>query len=197
MGYLRTVEEDTDDQDVARMYAADRERLGYVANYTAAFSDRPAVFAAWQQLNGAIKAAMDARRYELATVAAARQLRSSYCSLAHGAVLAEEHLGEDRVRELMNDPAAAGLDAQEMAVVTLATKVAADAASVGEGDLDALRTAGMSDPEILDVILAAAARCFFSTVLDATGTRADAAFATRLGAPTTAALTVGRPIDAS
>jgi hypothetical protein len=32
---------------------------------------------------------MDLRRYELATLAAARRLRSSYCCLAHGRVLAE------------------------------------------------------------------------------------------------------------
>ena len=44
----------------------------------------PSVYAAWRQLNGAIKAGMDLRRYELATVAAARRLRSSYCMLAHG-----------------------------------------------------------------------------------------------------------------
>jgi alkylhydroperoxidase family enzyme len=43
----------------------------------------------WQQLNGAIKAGMDLRRYELATLAAARRLRSSYCCLAHGKILAE------------------------------------------------------------------------------------------------------------
>ena len=59
-------------------------------NYERAFEQRPAVYAAWRQLNGAIKAGMDPRRYELATLAAARRLRSSYCCLAHGAVLAEQ-----------------------------------------------------------------------------------------------------------
>src|SRR5258708_35287642 len=58
-------------------------------NYERAFQQRPAVYAAWGQLNGAIKAQMDLRRYELATLAAARRLRSSYCCLAHGRVLAE------------------------------------------------------------------------------------------------------------
>jgi hypothetical protein len=53
-------------------------------NYERAFAKRPDVFAAWQQLNGAIKAGMDLRRHELATLAAARRLRSSYCALAHG-----------------------------------------------------------------------------------------------------------------
>ena len=45
------------------------------------------VLEAWQQLNGAIKAGMDLRRYELATLAAAQRLRSSYCCLMHGRVL--------------------------------------------------------------------------------------------------------------
>ena len=42
------------------------------------------------ELNTAIKSRMDLRRYELATVAAAQRLRSSYCSLAHGKVLRDD-----------------------------------------------------------------------------------------------------------
>ena len=59
-------------------------------NYERAFEARPDVYAAWGELLGAIKANMDLRRYELATLAAARRLRSSYCSLAHGKVLLEQ-----------------------------------------------------------------------------------------------------------
>ncbi len=70
--------------------APDREALGYVPNYNRLFARRPAVYAAWRQLNGAIRSEMDLRRYELATVAAAQQLRSSYCSIAHGKVLVEK-----------------------------------------------------------------------------------------------------------
>jgi hypothetical protein len=44
------------------------------------------------------------------------------------------------------------------------------------------------------VALAAAARCFFSTVLDATGTEPDAAYRTELEPDLRRALTVGRPI---
>jgi alkylhydroperoxidase/carboxymuconolactone decarboxylase family protein YurZ len=44
----------------------------------------------WRQLNGAIMANMDLRRYELATVAAASRLRSSYCTLAHGSILLDK-----------------------------------------------------------------------------------------------------------
>ena len=40
-------------------------------NFERAFAARPEVYAAWAELNGAIKAGMDLRRYELATLAAA------------------------------------------------------------------------------------------------------------------------------
>ena len=47
--------------------------------------------------------------------------------------------------------------------------------------------------EILDVILAAAVRCFFSTVLDALGVQADARYA-QLDPELRDRVTVGRPI---
>ena len=60
------------------------------------FAHRPAVYAAWRQLLGAITAEMDERLYELVTLAAAGSLRSSYCSLAHGQVLLERHVSRGR-----------------------------------------------------------------------------------------------------
>jgi Carboxymuconolactone decarboxylase family len=77
-------------------------------NHERAFEERPEVYAAWVQLATAIKAGMDLRRCELATLAAARRLRSSYCCLAHGRVLLES-FGEP-VREIALDHRAAGLD---------------------------------------------------------------------------------------
>src|SRR3954454_5962973 len=56
-----------------------REGYGYVPTFTAVFSQRPDVYAAWRALLGAIRAEMEDRRYELATVAAAKRLRSTYC----------------------------------------------------------------------------------------------------------------------
>ncbi len=140
-------------------------------NYERAFQQRPAVYAAWGQLNGAIKAGMDLRRYELATLAAARRLRSSYCCLAHGTVLAER-FGEP-VAQIASDHRAAGLDEIDVAVMDLAEQVVDDATSIGEADLQRLRDLGLSEQDVMDVILAAAARCFFSKTLDALGVRAD------------------------
>lgn len=182
--------------DAADLMAADLAADGYVHNYTRLFAHRPAVYAAWAGLNASIKAGMDLRRYELATVAAARQLRSSYCTLAHGKVLAERFLEPDEVRDLVAHRSTAAIDELEAAVMGLAEKVAADATSVTRADVEHLVGLGASEADVLDVVLAAAARCFFSKVLDAMGAAPDHAYAQQLPADLCEALTVGRPIAA-
>jgi uncharacterized peroxidase-related enzyme len=151
------------------------------------------VYAAWRQLNGAIKAGMDERRYELATIAAARRLRSSYCMLAHGRILANRFMDAEALRTIVSGGESDALDPVDVAVMDVADKVAADATSVTRADIDRLRGLGLSDADILDVVAAAAARCFFSTVLDALGVEPDAAF-NALEPGLRDALTVGRPI---
>lgn len=193
MTFIETVPEAEATGAVAEMYDADRNNFGFVPNFTQAFSLRPEVYAAWRQLNGAIKATMDLRRYELATVAAARRLRSSYCTLAHGTVLADKFLESDAVTAVVSDYRAAGLDPVEVAVMDLADKVATDATSVAREDIDRLRGFGLSDGEILEVVLAAAARCFFSKALDAVGAAPDARYS-ELEPSLRETLTVGRAI---
>jgi uncharacterized peroxidase-related enzyme len=175
------------------MYEADRATFGHLPNFTRAFSHQPEVYAAWRQLIGAIKARMDVRRYELASVAAARRLRSSYCMLAHGSVLAERFMDEDAVRALVADHHSAGLTEVDMAVMDLADKVADEASSVSEAEIDRLRSLGLSDADIGDVVAAASARCFFSKMLDGLGVEPDARYA-ELEPQLRSALTVGRPI---
>ena len=89
------------------------------------------------------------------------------------------------------------LDTVERAVVRLADTVAAGAADMKEDDLAELRGLGLDDAEILDVVLAAAARCFFSKTLDALGCDPDAAFNELIDPELREALTVGRPIEAA
>jgi uncharacterized peroxidase-related enzyme len=182
--------------DDSEIFERDRAALGYVPNYTRLFAHRPAVYEAWLQLRDAISGSMDTRRYELATVAAARDLRSSYCTLAHGKVLADRFLEPAQVRDVVLDHRNAGLDEVDVAVMDLAEKVAGDATEVTEADVQRLRDLGLSDAEIFDVVAAAAARCFFSKALDALCAQADPAFA-ELDPELRDVLTVGRPIATS
>jgi uncharacterized peroxidase-related enzyme len=147
---------------------------GDVANYERVFAHRPEIYAAWRQLVGAITGTMDLRRYELATLAAARRLRSRYCSLAHGRVLATQFYEPAEVRRIALGHHDADLDDVDVAVMDFAEKVAADASAITRGDVDRLRDVGLSDGEIVDVAAAAAARAFFSKMVDALGAEPDA-----------------------
>jgi uncharacterized peroxidase-related enzyme len=193
MTFIETIPEVDATAAVAEMYDVDRETFGFLPNFTKAFSMRPEVYAAWRQLNGSIKANMELRRYELATVAAARRLRSSYCTLAHGSVLIDKFMEPEAVRALVDDYRTADLQPVDLAVMDLADKVASDAGSVDQADVERLRALGLTDAEILDVVLAAAARCFFSKALDALGAEPDAKYS-ELGPDLRDTLTVGRPI---
>lgn len=162
---------------------------GEASNLERAFALRPEVYAAWRQLATAVKATSDERRYELVTLAAARRLRSSYCSLAHGKVLAEDFYDFESVPQLPE-----GLDDADRAIMAFTEQVVDDATAITEADVEELRGHGLGDGEIFDIVLAATTRCFFSKTLDALGVQPDAEFA-QLDPAFREALTVGRPIE--
>lgn len=195
MPYLQTVPPEEASGEVKAMYDQDLAAQGYVANYTRAFSARPDVLQGWLALKDAITSGMDPRLYELATVAAATAIRSSYCSLVHGNILAAGYYAAEKVVSIAGDgdEVAGALDPADAAVVRFARKVAEEAEQITPEDVGELRGLGLSDADVFNVILAAAARCFFSKVLDATGTQPDAALHD-LPDQLRAALTVGRDI---
>lgn len=102
-----------------------------------------------------------------------------------------ERFGEP-VLQLALDHRAAGLDEVDVGVMDLAERVD-DATSIGDADLRPLRDLGLSETETIDVVLAAAARCFFSKTLDALGVRPDASYR-ELDPQLRGAFVVGRPI---
>jgi uncharacterized peroxidase-related enzyme len=188
MSFLQPAEQSPDTE---RMFDADTKAMGYLPNYTRLFAHSPAVYAAWKQLGGAVKAGMDLRRFELATLAAARALKSSYCGLAHGKVLRDKFFDAQTVAAIASDHGSAGLSSQDVAVVNFAGKVAADASTVTEADIAGLRGHGLDDAEIFHVILAVGARCFFSTVLSAAGAQPDPQYNESLDADLRQALSFG------
>ena len=72
------------------LYDADRASSSYVANYSKVFTHRPIGLPRVEGAEWRGQGTMNPVRYEVATVAAARELRSSYCSLAHGSELARQ-----------------------------------------------------------------------------------------------------------
>ena len=170
-------------------------QFGFLPNWAVALGGRPAVLAAWNQLNTEIRKGMDRRRYELATIAAAQALRSTYCAVAHSWLLTHKLglVAPDELATILGD----GADPVDRAVMAFAGKVARDAAAVADADVQELRDVGLSDDDVLDIALAVASRCFFATALDAVGVQTDRQLADALGPQLTQMLTVGRPVAAS
>ena len=93
--------------------------------------------------------------------------------LAHGAVLRKNFFSASDLVAIVKDFRAAGLAPEEVAIMSFAQKISTRAHEVAEGDIQELRSNGLSDEEILDVVLASAARNFFSKALDSLGTEPD------------------------
>lgn len=179
--------------EVAAYFASQRAFWGFLPNYAACFATRPEVAQAWAALSGAVRDGMDRRRYELVTIAAARARRSTYCTTAHSMFLRDVCDDEASVRAIVADPEGGGLDDQDRAVFAFATQVARDPASVEQPDVDALRAAGLSDAEVIDVVHAVAARLYFTTVLDGLGAQLDGQTAAAFEPGLREGMTVGRP----
>jgi uncharacterized peroxidase-related enzyme len=193
MAFIRTIAPTDAEGPVREMYQQIHGQLGYLPNWAQALSLRPAVRDGWIALLKSIQANLSVRSYELATLAAARAVRSSYCSLAHGTVLATKVLDGPAVTAIMKDAPDSPLEPRERAMMAFAEKVALDADRITAADVDGLRAHGYRDEEIFDLAAAAAARCFFSKLMDALGVQPDASFHD-LDPTLRQALTVGRPV---
>ena len=192
MAFIRTTAPGDATGEARAMYARQQAHFGYVPNYARVFGDRPDVMKLWADLLSGIRRNLDPRRFELVTLAAALELGSSYCALAHAKVLGEKFLSEAELRAIAAGDAGA-LSQAETAMMALARKVVSDSSSVTREDVEALRRRGLSDDEIFDVVAVAAARAFFAKLVDALGAQPDAAFL-QMERELRELLTVGRPI---
>lgn len=192
MAYIETIPPQRAVGDVHDMYERQRAHYGYVPNYAGVFCHRPEVMRLWAQLQSGIKRHMDKRRFELVTFAAAHALRSTLCSLAHGKALTE-FLSAADVLAIARGEAPETLTKAEAAMLDYARRVARDASSVTASDVERLKTLGFTDAEIFDITATAAARAFWTKVIESLGVEADAPFHT-MDANFKEALTVGRPL---
>ncbi len=100
----------------------------------------------------------------------------------------------EQLEAIVRDFRNAGLEPAEVAMMAFAEKLTLHAYKVTPEDVDALRAHGFSDAEVLDIVLAAAARSFFSKALDALGAEPDEALRHMEGS-LSRTLAVGRPLE--
>lgn len=196
MTFIKTLPPGEVGPDMGEIYDKSMASMGYVPNYVRVFSHRPGLYRAWGDLLREVRGEMTARDYELATLASAVAMGSSYCSLAHGEKLLGLGSDEDEVKDIAVNLGMAAIDERERAIVAYAAKVARSASSVTGADVERLRAVGLDDAQVFDIAAAAAARCFFSKLLDSVGALPDSVYSDLPGG-LAEDLAVGRPIEGS
>lgn len=192
--FVTPVAEDAAQGDLAEYYQRQRHSWGFLPDYAGAFSTRPDVASAWDRMNAAVRDGMDRRRFEIATIAAARAMRSTYCAAAHSKFLRDVCGDEATMRAIAEQPDGSGLGPADRAVYVFAQKVAAAASEIDQADVDRLKEeGGLSDADVADVVFAVAARAFFTRVLDGLGAQLDRQTSEALPADLRDAMVVGRP----
>jgi uncharacterized peroxidase-related enzyme len=114
-------------------------------------------------------------------------------------LLRSKFFDAEQVEAIVRDYRNAGLEPAEVALMPFAEKITLHAYKITPQDIEDLRTHGFSDADILDIILAVAARNFWSKVTDAVGVEPHPEWLqkteTLLGQELLQALTVGRPLQ--
>jgi alkylhydroperoxidase family enzyme len=88
-------------------------------------------------------------------------------------VLRKNFFSSEQLIAIVNDYHSAELEPAEIAMMSFAEKVVLDQHGIHQSDVDELRKHGFSDEEVLDIVLAASARSFYTKVLDSLGSEPD------------------------
>ena len=142
-------------EDLRKLFAKARERLGFVPNVFRTFAYRPERLSAWfshyRLLHEPTDGLSAADREMIAVVVSAAN-GCLYCLVAHGAGLREE-LGDPVLGERISyDWRRAGLDTRQRAICAYAEQLTREPRAVGEEDLAHLLAAGLTPEEAWDVI---------------------------------------------
>ena len=193
MSFIETTPLDDAEGAVREMYERQQGAWGYVPNYAKSFSHRPEVMARWGKLLAELRRPMDDRTFELITFAAAHEMKHTSCSLAHGNALTPFFSNEE-ICAIANQQPVESVTQAEHEMMRFSRKVARDASTVTQADVQKLKDHGLNDADVFDVAATAAGRAFFTKVLDAVGSLPDAGFMS-LDEDLRTHLVVGRPID--
>lgn len=174
MAFIKPIPAADAKADVKKMYQTQQSAFGYVPGYAKVFCYRPEVMALWADLQRGIRKHQDAKRFELVTLAAATALRSTNCAMAHSMKLKKYLSNKELGWLLAGDGFKKGIITEaEAAAMELARKVATDASAVEQADIDELIHLGLTEAEVFDVVATAAARAFFTKIVDGLGGLAD------------------------
>jgi len=149
-----------------------RKSLGSVPNLFRLVATSPAALEGYLGLNGALaKGELDARTRERIALAVANVNGCTYCNSAHG-YIAKNLLKIDDA-EIAANRAGRSIDAKADAAVRFAVRLVEARGRVGADELEAVKAAGYSDAQVVEIVLHVALNTLTNYVNEALGTEVD------------------------
>lgn len=148
-----------------------RQQLGVVPNLFRLIANSPAALAAFTGFQGALAKTLDVKTRERIALAVAQVNGCDYCLSAHtylGLNLAQ--LGAEEIA--LNRRGASG-DAKANAAVQFAARVARERGHVSDADLAAVRLAGFTDAQIVEIVALVAVNSFTNFLNEVAKTAID------------------------
>jgi uncharacterized peroxidase-related enzyme len=181
--------------EARRLFDEDISEVGYVMNISRLWAYQPALLTGLFDLMREIisENRLTFRQRGILVAACASAFGDSYCALAWGSKLAEAtdaHTASGVLRGKDDR-----LTSSEQAMAGWARKVAHTPNHTSAADVQVLRDAGYSDPQIFAITTFVALRIALATVNDALGVGPDAEFRSTAPEAVLDAVTFGRPID--
>jgi uncharacterized peroxidase-related enzyme len=173
MTYLRNQPYDEKDFPV---FAAIREQFGFLPNFFPAQTSRPDMIDAEVSLTGNIllkDGALERRQKEYIFLACSAANLSTYCVTAHCEIVRMLHLEGPEPEQIAIDHVHAKIPIADKALLNFCTKLNGQPSKIKASDVEALRTYGFSEQQILEAVLIVGWAKFANTVAFGLGTVPD------------------------
>jgi len=134
------------------------KQLGTVPNLFRLLANSPAALQGYTSLQGALGRTLDLKTRERIALAVAQVNACDYCLSAH--TYLGQNLAKLGAEEIALNRRGHSADARADAVVNFAAAVARERGHVADGDIEAVRQAGFSDAQIVEVVALVAENSF-------------------------------------
>lgn len=150
MARIKVITQEIANAEQKALFDAIQSQLGIVPNFLKVFANSPEALKAFLGLHGiANGGSLDSLTRERIALALAQQNECQYCLSAHTAIGRKVGLSG---AEIEANRAGFSQDAKAAAAVKFARAVATHTGDVTNAELDAVRNAGYSDAEIVEII---------------------------------------------
>ena len=148
-----------------------QKALGFVPNIFRLVANSPAALTAFTGFQGALSKTLDVKTRERIALAVAQVNGCDYCLSAH-TYLALNGAKLDGAEVALNRRGRSG-DPKADAAVAFAAKVAAERGRVSDGDLAAVKLAGWSEAQVVEIVAVVAANVYTNFINNVAQTEID------------------------